>query len=112
MATRRSYPDSCGMAQALNVIGERWALLIVRELLFGPKRFADLNDELPGISKAVLSQRLDELEARAVLRRRRLPRRCRCGSTNSPSGAPSWNPLCRPWADGARVRRSSPPTSR
>lgn len=72
MPTKRTYPDACGLAQALNVIGERWALLIVRELLLGPKRFVDLHQDMPGISKAVLSQRLDELEGRAVLRRRRL----------------------------------------
>ncbi|WP_300344051.1 winged helix-turn-helix transcriptional regulator [Nesterenkonia sp.] len=72
MADRRTYPDSCGMAQALNIIGERWAMLVVRELLLGPKRFADLNRELPGISKPVLSQRLDDLQERGVLRRRRL----------------------------------------
>jgi len=61
------------MAQGLNVVGERWALLVVRELLLGPKRFTDLRADLPGISPNVLTQRLDELEERAVVRRRRLP---------------------------------------
>lgn len=73
MTSRRSYPDACGLAQALNVIGERWALLLVRELMFGPRRFTDLDREMPGISRNVLSQRLIELEERRVIRRRRLP---------------------------------------
>ena len=73
MATRRRYDDACATAQALDVVGERWALLIVRELLFGPKRFTDLRTGLPGASPNVLSQRLRELDESGVLRRRRLP---------------------------------------
>jgi DNA-binding HxlR family transcriptional regulator len=70
----RSYRDLCGIARALDVIGERWALLVVRELLFGPKRFADLHRGLPGTSQNVLTQRLRELEDSGVLvRRRALP---------------------------------------
>lgn len=70
----RSYRDLCGIARALDVIGERWALLVVRELLFGPKRFADLHRGLPGMSQNVLTQRLRELEDTGVLvRRRALP---------------------------------------
>lgn len=60
------------MAQGLNVVGERWALLVVRELLLGPKRFSRLRGDLPGISPNVLSQRLAELESAGVLQRRRL----------------------------------------
>lgn len=67
----RSYRDLCGIARALDVIGERWALLVVRELLFGPKRFADLHRGLPGMSQNVLTQRLRELEYAGVLARRR-----------------------------------------
>jgi len=67
----RSYRDLCGIARALDVIGERWALLVVRELLFGPKRFADLHRGLPGMSQNVLTQRLRELEESGVLARRR-----------------------------------------
>jgi DNA-binding HxlR family transcriptional regulator len=70
---KRHYDDSCGMAQGLNVVGDRWALHVVRELLLGPKRFVDLRGDLPGISSNVLSQRLAELAERDVLRRRRLP---------------------------------------
>lgn len=70
--TKRSYHDGCGMARALDVVGERWALHVVRELLLGPKRFTDLRTGLPGISSRVLSERLDELERVAVLRRARL----------------------------------------
>jgi DNA-binding HxlR family transcriptional regulator len=68
----RTYDDPCGLARALNVVGERWALLIVRELLLGPKRFTDLRRGLPGASQSVLTQRLGELEQAGVLRRRTL----------------------------------------
>jgi len=71
VVTKRSYEDACGTAHALDLIGERWALLVVRELLLGPKRFTDLRKGLPGISPNVLSQRLDELERSGVARRRR-----------------------------------------
>lgn len=70
----RSYRDLCGIARGLDIVGERWALLVVRELLFGPKRFADLHRGLPGMSQNVLTQRLRELEDSGVLcRRRALP---------------------------------------
>lgn len=69
MTGLRSYGDPCGIARALDVVGERWALLIVRELVFGPKRFSDLRTAL-GASPNVLSQRLGELEAGGVVRRR------------------------------------------
>src|SRR5215217_6060233 len=71
--THRMYEDACGVAHALDLVGERWALLVMRELLFGPKRFSDLRDSLPGISANVLTQRLEGLEAAGVLLRRRLP---------------------------------------
>src|SRR3954452_12806803 len=73
MAARRKYSQGCGTAYALDVIGDRWALLVVRELLLGPKRFTDLRDGLPGIGPNVLSQRVKELEEIGVLRRRVLP---------------------------------------
>lgn len=62
----------CGIARALDVIGERWALLVVRELILGPKRFTDLRAGLPNVGPDVLSQRLRELDAAGVLRRRTL----------------------------------------
>lgn len=68
MASRK-YEDACGIARSLDVIGERWALLVVRELIFGPKRFTDLRAGLRGISQNVLSQRLRDLEAAGVVRR-------------------------------------------
>jgi DNA-binding HxlR family transcriptional regulator len=68
----RSYEDGCAAAHALDLVGERWALLVVRELAFGAKRFTDLRAGLPGISPNVLTQRLEELEQASVLRRRRL----------------------------------------
>jgi DNA-binding HxlR family transcriptional regulator len=72
MAGKRSYDDPCGLARALDVVGERWALLVVRELLYGPKRFTDLRLGLPTASQNVLSHRLRELEEAGVVRRRRL----------------------------------------
>jgi DNA-binding HxlR family transcriptional regulator len=73
MAGKRTYGDACGIARALDLLGERWALLVVRELLLGPKRFTDLRAGLPHVSPDVLSQRLRELEAAGIVRRRRLP---------------------------------------
>lgn len=72
-ATKRRFHDACGTAHALELIGERWALLVMRELMFGPKRFSELRANLPGISANVLTQRLEGLEAAHILRRRRLP---------------------------------------
>ncbi|HSZ46757.1 MAG TPA: winged helix-turn-helix transcriptional regulator [Streptosporangiaceae bacterium] len=68
----RSYGDQCGVARSLDVVGERWALLIVRELLLGPKRFNDLLAGLPGASPNVISQRLRELSGAGVIRQRDL----------------------------------------
>ena len=72
MATRRTYGDLCGVARALDLVGERWALLVVRELLFGPKRFTDLRTGITNASPNVLAQRLRELETSGVVRRRKL----------------------------------------
>jgi len=72
MATTRTYGDGCAVARALDVVGERWALLVVRELLLGPKRYTDLRRGLPNASPNVLSERLRELENAGVVRRRKL----------------------------------------
>ena len=69
----RTYGDGCAIARALDVVGERWALLVVRELLLGPKRYTDLRRGLPNASPNVLSERLRELERAGVVRRRTLP---------------------------------------
>jgi DNA-binding HxlR family transcriptional regulator len=69
---RRTYGDPCGVARALDAVGERWALLVVRELLLGPKRFSALHRGLGAASQNVLAQRLRELEAAGVVHRRRL----------------------------------------
>jgi DNA-binding HxlR family transcriptional regulator len=71
--SRRRYDDACATAHAMDLIGERWALLVMRELMFGPKRFSDLRADLPGISANVLTQRLEGLEAAGIVVRRRLP---------------------------------------
>jgi DNA-binding HxlR family transcriptional regulator/putative sterol carrier protein len=73
MATTRTYGDGCSIARALDLVGERWALLVVRELLLGPKRYTDLRSGLPNASPNVLSERLRELERAGIVRRRKLP---------------------------------------
>ena len=70
---KRRYDDACGTAHGLELIGERWALLVLRELMLGPRRFSQLRADLPGISANVLTQRLTELEARGLVIRRKLP---------------------------------------
>jgi len=71
--TRRSYGQYCTLASALDVVGERWTLLIVRELMIGPRRFKDLTANLPGIGKNLLTERLRFMEDEGLLHRRRLP---------------------------------------
>jgi len=68
----RWYQDACGTAFAMELVGERWSLLIVRELMLGPRRFSDLRASLPGISAKVLTERLASMEAAGVLVRRKL----------------------------------------
>ncbi len=69
----RRYDDACGTAHALELIGDRWALLMMRELMLGGRRFSQLRADLPGISANILTQRLEELEARGLLARKKLP---------------------------------------
>jgi DNA-binding HxlR family transcriptional regulator len=70
---KRRYDDACGLAHALELIGDRWSMLVLRELAYGPRRFSGLKADLPGISANVLTQRLAELEQRGVVRKTRLP---------------------------------------
>jgi len=70
----RTYGQYCGLVRAAELVGERWALLILRDLLVGPKRFTDLERGLPGIPTNVLTARLKELERAGVVHRRALPR--------------------------------------
>ena len=70
---RRSYEQFCSLATALDVVGERWTLLLVRELLLGPRRFTDLLDGLPGIGRNLLAERLRHLEDHGLVERGRLP---------------------------------------
>ena len=69
----RWYEDACAAAFAMELIGERWSLLIARELMLGPRRFSDIRAELPGLSAKVLTERLVRLEEIGVLVRRKLP---------------------------------------
>jgi DNA-binding HxlR family transcriptional regulator/putative sterol carrier protein len=71
--TTKSYNQFCALASALDYVGERWTLLIIRELLVGPRRFKDLMDGMPGISTNLLSERLKSLEQQGILRQRVLP---------------------------------------
>lgn len=70
---KRSYNQYCSLAYALDVVGERWTLLIVRELMLGPRRFADLITNLPGIGRNLLTARLRHLEEHGLVRRSTLP---------------------------------------
>ena len=70
---KRRYDDACGLAHALDLLGERWAMLVLRELAYGPRRFSGLKRDLPGISANILTQRLTELEARGLVRKTKLP---------------------------------------
>jgi DNA-binding HxlR family transcriptional regulator len=72
--TSRTYGQFCGVAHAMELVGERWALLVVRDLIPGPKRFTDLRNGLPRIPTNILSARLKELEGSGVIQRRLLPR--------------------------------------
>jgi DNA-binding HxlR family transcriptional regulator/putative sterol carrier protein len=112
MATMRTYGDGCAIARGLDLVGERWALLVVRELLLGPKRYTDLRRGLPNASPNVLSERLRELERAGVLRRHKLP---------PPAGSrvyelTDWGRQLEPivlslgrWAAGASSRPSDAP---
>ena len=70
---KRRYDDACGLAHALDLLGERWGMLVLRELAYGPRRFSELKSDLQGISANVLTQRLTELEARGLIRKLKLP---------------------------------------
>lgn len=72
--SRRSYDQYCAVARALDAVGERWSLLIVRELLGGPRRYTDLHADLPGLSTDILATRLKQLEADGLVLRRKLER--------------------------------------
>ncbi|WP_339929822.1 winged helix-turn-helix transcriptional regulator [uncultured Brevundimonas sp.] len=72
-ASRRWYDDACGTAHALELVGERWSLMILREMMFGPRRFGDIRAALPGISANVLTQRLETLERHGIVERSKLP---------------------------------------
>jgi DNA-binding HxlR family transcriptional regulator len=73
MAAVKSYGQWCSLAKALDVVGERWSLLVVRELFDGPKRYTDLRDGIPGISTDVLAARLTSLEEDGVVTRATTP---------------------------------------
>ena len=71
-AEKRWYDDACGTALAMELVGERWSLLIVRELMFGPRRFGELKKALGGITANILTQRLEGMEEVGILTRQKL----------------------------------------
>ncbi|HTQ05415.1 MAG TPA: helix-turn-helix domain-containing protein [Polyangiaceae bacterium] len=73
MAKRRNYKQFCGLARALDHVGERWTLLVVRNLLLGPKRYSDLLEELPGLTTNLLAERLREMEHAGLVHKRKAP---------------------------------------
>ena len=92
--TRRSYSQYCGLAQALDLVGERWMLLIVRDLAIRPRRFGEILDGLPGLGTSLLSERLKNLRGRQDHRagyHRQRPGRCRV-SPHCPRRSPSPRP--------------------
>jgi DNA-binding HxlR family transcriptional regulator len=70
---KKRFDDACGLAHAMELLGERWAMLVLRELAYGPRRFSELRADLQGISANVLTQRLGELESRGLVRKLKLP---------------------------------------
>jgi len=70
---KKRFDDACGLAHAMELLGERWAMLVLRELAYGPRRFSELKADLQGISANVLTQRLTELESRGLVRKMKLP---------------------------------------
>jgi DNA-binding HxlR family transcriptional regulator len=70
---KKRFDDACGLAHAMELLGERWAMLVLRELAYGPRRFSELRADLTGISANVLTQRLGELESRGLVRKLKLP---------------------------------------
>ena len=78
----KRYEQYCPMAHALDLVGDRWALLVIRELMHGPKRYTDLVDRLPGIGTNILAARLRDLEGHGVVTRRTSRRRRRRRSTS------------------------------
>src|SRR6266498_128482 len=88
------YPQFCALARAAEIIGERWTLLIIRELLLGPKRFGDLLDHLDGMSPTLLTTRLTALIECNVVRRTALPP-LRNAHPCRKSGSASWSPMAR-----------------
>ena len=106
--SRRRYEDACGTAHALDLIGERWALLVMRELMLGPKRFSDIRADLPGISANTLTQRLEGLEQRGLVVRQKLPP----PASGQVYGLTEWGYQAEPimqarWAAGRRARRAT-----
>src|SRR3954463_14948491 len=70
---KRRFDDACGLAHAMELLGERWAMLVLRELAYGPRRFSELKGDLQGISANVLTQGLTSRETRGRLRKTKLP---------------------------------------
>ncbi len=109
--TRRSYNQACGIARFLDVLGERWTLLVVRELLTGPRRFGEVLGRLPGISRNLLAERLRHLESAGIARRAGASARSRdAGWELTPKGRELGSVLMQIGEWG--LRHTQDPTSR
>ena len=102
MAERRSYRQLCGLAAALDLVGERWTMLLVRDLGLGPRRYGELLEGLPGIGEGLLTQRLRHLEAAGVLAREFSPRHNAVVYALTDDGRELWEALIPLTAWGVR----------
>ncbi len=99
----RNYGQVCGVARSLDLLGERWTLLVIRELLLGPKRFGALEDALPGIGPNLLSARLSTLIDEGLVERSMLGPPASAAATGSPSSARGCANRSRPSRSGASI---------
>lgn len=110
--SRRNYEQVCALAYALDVVGERWTLMIARELLFGPRRYSDLLRELPGLGTNLLAQRLKDLEGAGLIEQHRLPPPAASSVYElSATGRAGLQPIIRALADLGVTYLQYPPPS-
>lgn len=107
--TYAHHGDACRAANALDLVGDRWTLIVVRELLLGPKRFADLQESVRGITPAVLSERLRSLRQAGIVDQVTLTDLARTRAYAVTEWAVAWSRSSRPWAAGTPLGRTRAP---
>ena len=115
MPTRRSYSDhgdACAAAHGFDLVGDRWAVIVIRELMLGPKRFSDLLSDAHGATPSVLASRLRELEQAGIVMQSELPPPARVSVYELTEWGRGLNRSCRPLAGGLRVLHHFPMTAR